>query len=474
GRDDRQVQLRGHRVEPGEVEAHVARFEGVREACVAAVDRDRGGPRLVAWVVWEEEDRTEALKGSLAAVLPAHMLPGEIVTLEALPLTPNGKVDRSALVPPDAGSNGTSAPRDEAASPVETTVLEVIREVLEVEVPADGNLLAYGADSIDMVRIGNRLEERFGDRPAIDEIFRLQTPGALAGFYADRGHEPEAGARDPLQEKLASYRVALAPEQREAFKARKLGTRDDLGAATRIDLPAPIDGDELEAELWSRRSHRRYALRPIAAEAFGGFLAGLRERPVHGRPKRLYASPGGLYPTQAYLHVKPGRVEDVPGGTYYYHPLEHRLVELASGATVRRDIHVPFVNAPIFDEAAFSIFLVVQLEAIGPAYGERSLHFATLEAGVIAASLEAWAPRWGIGLCQIGDIRFEDIRHLFRLDEGHVFLHSLVGGRSAGEGPETWDVAAPEASRERLLEQIADLSPEEVARILEARGEGKP
>jgi len=229
--------------------------------------------------------------------------------------------------------------------------------------------------------------------------------------------------------------------------------------------------DALAAALWERRSHRRFGLEPVAAESFGGLLAGLAQRSVEGGSKRLYGSPGGLYPTQVYLHVKPGRVEDVAGGAYYYHPIEHRLVQLAPGVELGRDLHVPFVNSPVYDEAAFSIFFVVQLDAIGPSYGKRSLHFATLEVGIIAATLEVWAPRWGIGLCQIGDLKFEPIRHLFRLDDGHVFLHSMVGGASVGDGPQSREVigSSEKEARDRLLERIQGLSAEEVRSLLDAR-----
>ena len=72
---------------------------------------------------------------------------------------------------------------------------------------------------------------------------------------------------------------------------------------------------------------------------------------------------------------------------------------------------------------------MTDLAAIAPAYGEHSLRFSTIEAGLITQLLETEAASNRIGLCQIGSVEFDRIRHLFDLDETHVLIHSLVGGR---------------------------------------------
>jgi len=244
---------------------------------------------------------------------------------------------------------------------------------------------------------------------------------------------------------------------------------------TRTALPAPDETPaERRARFLRRRSHRTYSLRPLSLEAFGRLLDALSREEVEGGPKYLYASPGGLYPTQTYLHVWPGRVEGVAGGTYYYDPTGHELVVLEEGASISKEIHVPFVNQPIFAEAAFSVFLVTQMDAIGPAYGSYSLRFATLEAGVMAHQLEAAAAGTEVGLCQIGSVEFGRIRHLFHLDDSHVLVHSLVGGRvaesGADEAPRTGGGRAERI--QRLAQKVDELSDEEVEALLRAeRGE---
>src|SRR5687768_13434788 len=92
GRVDTQVKIRGFRVEPGEVEAVLRAWPGVREAAVVVREDAAGDRRLVAYVAGEvtADEVREHLRGQL----PEHMLPGAIVHLDGLPLTANGKVDR--------------------------------------------------------------------------------------------------------------------------------------------------------------------------------------------------------------------------------------------------------------------------------------------------------------------------------------------------------------------------------------------
>jgi SagB-type dehydrogenase family enzyme len=131
---------------------------------------------------------------------------------------------------------------------------------------------------------------------------------------------------------------------------------------------------------------------------------------------------------QTYLWVKPDRVEDLLAGVYYYHPADHRLILLTPDVSIDRSIHSA-VNRAIFDDSAFSVFLIAQLNAITPLYGEIGKHYAAIEAGLITQLLEMAAPANEIGLCQIGELNFDQIKPLFKLDDGHALVHSLVGGR---------------------------------------------
>jgi SagB-type dehydrogenase family enzyme len=170
--------------------------------------------------------------------------------------------------------------------------------------------------------------------------------------------------------------------------------------------------------------------------------------------------------------VKTGRVEGLPAGLYYYHPVEHQLVAVTPEASLAAEAYDLLINRPVFESAAFAIFLVARMSAILSMYGERSLHFATLEAGLMTQLLETVAPSYGLGLCQVGDMDFERIRHLFLLEQSDLLVHSILGGAIA----ETELVHEQEnggvSCDMQLLEHVRQLSNEEVRTLLEAHRKG--
>ena len=123
---------------------------------------------------------------------------------------------------------------------------------------------------------------------------------------------------------------------------------------------------------------------------------------VDGQPKYLFGSAGSSYSVQTYFYAKPRRIEALPSGAYYFDPTDRRLVLISGGACIDPEIYDFLINRPVFDSAAFSIFLAAQLDAIEPLYGDLSLSFVTIEAGLMTQLLEMAAPSYGMGLCQIG------------------------------------------------------------------------
>ncbi|MBV9110805.1 MAG: amino acid adenylation domain-containing protein, partial [Gemmatimonadetes bacterium] len=116
GRADRQLKVRGFRIEPGEVEAALLTHPAVREAVAGAVGSG-GAKRLVAWIVPAagETVNAAAVRAHLSATLPEHAVPSAFVAVPSIPLTPNGKVDRAALsLPGDEAAARPLTPTEEA------------------------------------------------------------------------------------------------------------------------------------------------------------------------------------------------------------------------------------------------------------------------------------------------------------------------------------------------------------------------
>lgn len=97
GRVDDQVKIRGVRIELGEVEAALLRLAGVANAAVVARPDALGRNRLVAFLQAPPQLTLPQVRAQLKRWAPDHMLPEQLVVLDALPLTLSGKVDRSAL-----------------------------------------------------------------------------------------------------------------------------------------------------------------------------------------------------------------------------------------------------------------------------------------------------------------------------------------------------------------------------------------
>lgn len=498
GRKDLQVKIQGQRIELGEIEAALKQHPRIQNAIAIAKTASNGNRILVAYYVTENGlpcDSAELCK-FLSAKLPDYMIPSHCIHLKSFPLTANGKVDRNALPEPAPLTEAEPSKPAQENSEMTNKIHRIVSKVLGVErFDWNANFLALGASSIDMVRIGNELGKEFGTRPKMEELFRMQSVRELAERYSGSGETSRAtsvsqlvGGQTALQKRLAGYTVLIEPCKRAEFKNSRPGIRRNVDGKRSIPLSEPVNLEELKQMFWERRSYRQFSLRPIPLHQFSGFLTCLMEMQIHGKAKTLYGTPGGLNPTQVYLYVKKGRIEGVEQGIYYYHPIEHLLICIQEQAAIDRGIHTPFVNQPIFDESAFSIFLIAQLDAIGPSYGEPSLHYLTLEAGIISQLMEMWAPSYNIGLCQIGFVELEEarLRELFELDETHVLIHSLLGGyvsREEIEGPpkEKEGFNNPCAARSdyeskvaHLMNRIKQLSKDDVRKMLDARRpEGK-
>jgi amino acid adenylation domain-containing protein len=253
GRLDSQVKVRGHRIEPAEIEARLLEHPDVEAAVVVPVtgqDTDGGvDTRLVGYLVVRSPVGAAALREHLGRALPPAMVPAAFVTLDRLPLTPNGKLDRAALPeppPPDPRDTALEPP-SAAGSPTVDEVRRIWQEVLNVEeIHLDDDLFELGGHSLSITQIGARIWERLGvdvpldaffDTPTIagvvEEITRIQ---AEAAGGADGPRPRAAGVRPPLsfaQERLwflqqfdpddAAYNLFMVRRLRGALRVDALG-----------------------------------------------------------------------------------------------------------------------------------------------------------------------------------------------------------------------------------------------------------
>jgi amino acid adenylation domain-containing protein len=207
GRVDTQVKIRGFRVEPGEVEAVLRAWPGVREAAVVVREDTPGEKRLVAYVAGEvaADEVREHLRGRL----PEHMVPGAIVRLDALPLTANGKLDRKALPAPELTSAEERyvAPR----TPVEEVLAEIWVQVLRVErAGVHDSFFGLGGHSLMATRLLAHVQATFGLEISIRDVFSMPTLEAMAGEIERRIYEDIATISSDEAERLLAANLVAA------------------------------------------------------------------------------------------------------------------------------------------------------------------------------------------------------------------------------------------------------------------------
>jgi amino acid adenylation domain-containing protein/FkbM family methyltransferase len=182
GRTDQQVKIRGFRVEPGEIEAAIARHPAVREVVVTARAHGPGETQLVAYVVAPRApaDLEDALRGLIRATAPEYMVPAAFVPLAALPRTANGKVDRKALPAPPAAAgrrSGAVAPR----TPTEEMLLGLFQDVLgRGDFGVHDSFFDLGGHSLMAARLMSQLSAATGTDLPLRILFERPSVAALA------------------------------------------------------------------------------------------------------------------------------------------------------------------------------------------------------------------------------------------------------------------------------------------------------
>ncbi|PZS37083.1 MAG: amino acid adenylation domain-containing protein, partial [Pseudonocardiales bacterium] len=239
-RSDRQVKLRGYRIEPGEVEARLVEHPAVHQArCV--VRTDGATVRLAAYVVLGTDLDTDIGDDELpdwcARRLPSYMVPATFTTIDTLPLDPNGKVDERRLPAPGesagAAKPGSLAPRTD----LERRLLQVWIDVLKRDdIGVRDNFFDLGGDSILSIQL-IAAGRRAGLRLTPKQIFGHPTIEALAAHVTEFVAAPgAAAAAEP-----GDGRTPLSPIQRW-LTAQRLPHAEHYNQSVLIDFDAADAG----------------------------------------------------------------------------------------------------------------------------------------------------------------------------------------------------------------------------------------
>ncbi|WP_460777328.1 amino acid adenylation domain-containing protein [Nocardiopsis nanhaiensis] len=177
-RADAQLNVRGVRVEPGEVESALRSLPAVRQAVVSVHGDTPAGNRLIAHVTADPTETgttdTARMRAGLAGLLPPHAIPSGLVVLDEFPRTPTGKIDRARLPAPVSSAQAPGTP-DEAL------LCSVYAEVLGLDrVGVNDDFFDSGGHSLLVPRLAAQVRAELGEDVSFRDLLEAPTPALLS------------------------------------------------------------------------------------------------------------------------------------------------------------------------------------------------------------------------------------------------------------------------------------------------------
>ena len=253
GRLDRQVKVRGFRVEIGEVEAALRDDSNVTDGVVSA-----SGPkedvRLTAYVVAKREEprSPEGVRDRLRRRLPEYMVPASVSFLDELPRTLAGKVDMNALPAPDRTATDRSMLFRTPEGPLETAIAAIWTARLGMdEIGADNEFAALGGDSLDQMQMVSDLERAFDVEVPAERLPAPLTIAALARAVEAASRDAEDPVAIEVREP-GSAPLTFVQEARLVTEtmAELYGRPYDQGRSGLVlDIEGPLDIEILERSM---------------------------------------------------------------------------------------------------------------------------------------------------------------------------------------------------------------------------------
>lgn len=205
GRIDRQVQLKGFRIELKEIEHHLNRHEWIDDAVVVKTQLEsKEEPFLCAYYIGKNELNVVKLRSFLQDKLPEYMIPSYYVRMEEMPFTSNNKIDTAKLPEPTIGLTGGSyvAPSSEE----EVVMCEIWQEHLGVDqVGVSDNFFVLGGDSLKAIGLVSRINERLATSLTIADLYSQSSIAELVDGIQSKGDSQSEHLRKEIEKELVRF-----------------------------------------------------------------------------------------------------------------------------------------------------------------------------------------------------------------------------------------------------------------------------
>ena len=207
GRKDRQVKVRGVRIELDEIEASLQLVDGVDQAAVIAVEKDNE-QLLAAYYSTNGNTEQQAVREGLAAALPEYMMPSWVIALDEIPLLPNGKIDRKGLPDPDSVlQSGVDVELNETENKIREIWASLLGKPVE-DVNPLASFFDQGGHSLKAIMMVSRIHKAIDVLLPIKDIFASPTIKGIAAMIDKAGKDVFKGlTKAPVQD---SYPLSSA------------------------------------------------------------------------------------------------------------------------------------------------------------------------------------------------------------------------------------------------------------------------
>lgn len=192
GRKDCQVKVRGFRVELGEIEECLGKYEKVKECVVAAKINESEEKYLVAYYLSDEELVVSDIISFLGKSLPEYMIPRFYMRIDKIPLTPNCKIDRNSLPIPDTKRPNLGTEYVAPQTKTENHITDIWRCMLNREIIGmNDNFFEIGGNSILASQMHIELEKHYPGKINLCDVFSHPSISKLGKFIGDRSFDAD-------------------------------------------------------------------------------------------------------------------------------------------------------------------------------------------------------------------------------------------------------------------------------------------
>ncbi|NJD01334.1 MAG: amino acid adenylation domain-containing protein [Ruminiclostridium sp.] len=245
GRIDRQVKVRGYRIEIGEIENRILEIESISKAVVVAKKDKNNITTLYTYYVRDSGDKANEqdlmyysfnLKATLSQKLPEYMIPAFFIELDDIPLLPNGKVNRNAF--PDSYSI-LGKDINIAVTEYEGRLITIWSEILNIEpqyINPYSNYFELGGHSLNIITLISRIHKEYDIRIRPNDVFKFPTVKELV--FLLQSLERNIYSRIPIADKKEYY--ILTPAQKRLFILQQL---ESNSMAYNVTLVRIVEGN---------------------------------------------------------------------------------------------------------------------------------------------------------------------------------------------------------------------------------------